>query len=52
MPIGDLNVPVIGKNVVIGALVQSHIFFATFIIGAVFIADTAARKRARGQLPV
>ena len=38
MPIGDLNVPVIGKNVVIGVLVQSHILFATFIIGAVFIA--------------
>ena len=31
MPIGDLQVPVIGKNVVIASLVQSHILFATFI---------------------
>ena len=41
MPIGDLNVPIIGKNVVIATLVQSHILFATFIIGAVLIAATS-----------
>src|SRR5215207_7270327 len=41
MPIGDLQVPVIGKNVVIASLVQSHILFATFIIGAVLIAATS-----------
>jgi cytochrome d ubiquinol oxidase subunit I len=35
MPIGNLDVPVIGKNVVIAALVQTHILFAAFIIGAV-----------------
>jgi len=41
MPIGDLQVPIIGKNVVIASLVQSHILFATFIIGAVLIAATS-----------
>ena len=41
MPIGDLSVPVIGKNVVIATLVQSHILFAAFIIGAVLIAATS-----------
>src|ERR671919_672061 len=41
MPIGNLDVPVIGKNVVIAILVQSHILFATFIIGAVLIAATS-----------
>jgi cytochrome d ubiquinol oxidase subunit I len=41
MPIGDLQVPIIGKNVVIATLVQTHILFATFIIGAVLIAATA-----------
>lgn len=41
MPIGDLSVPIIGKNVTIGVLVQSHILFATFIIGAVLIAATS-----------
>jgi cytochrome bd ubiquinol oxidase subunit I len=41
MPIGDLDVPVIGKNVVIAVLVQTHILFATFIIGAVLIAATS-----------
>ncbi len=41
MPIGNLDVPVIGKNVVIAVLVQSHILFATFIIGAVLIAATS-----------
>ena len=41
MPIGDLNVPIIGKNVVIAVLVQSHILFAAFIIGAVLIAATS-----------
>ncbi len=41
MPIGDLDVPVIGKNVVIAVLVQSHILFAAFIIGAVLIAATS-----------
>lgn len=40
MPIGNLDVPIIGKNVVIAVLVQSHILFATFIIGAVLIAAT------------
>ncbi|MBA2442472.1 MAG: cytochrome ubiquinol oxidase subunit I [Rubrobacter sp.] len=41
MPIGDLQIPVIGKNVVIAVLVQSHILFAAFIIGAVLIAGTS-----------
>ena len=41
MPIGDLDVPVIGKNVVIAVLVQTHILFAAFIIGAVLIAATS-----------
>src|ERR687884_2060589 len=41
MPVGDLQVPIIGKNVVIAALVQTHILFATFIIGAVLIAATS-----------
>jgi cytochrome d ubiquinol oxidase subunit I len=41
MPIGNIDVPVIGKNVVIAVLVQSHILFATFIIGAVLIAATS-----------
>src|SRR5919202_706691 len=41
VPIGDLQVPVIGKNVVIAVLVQTHILFATFIIGAVLIAATS-----------
>jgi cytochrome d ubiquinol oxidase subunit I len=41
VPIGNLDVPVIGKNVVIAVLVQSHILFATFIIGAVLIAATS-----------
>ena len=35
MPIGNLDVPIIGKNVVIAVLVQTHILFAAFIIGAV-----------------
>ena len=41
MPIGNLDVPVIGKNTVIAVLVQSHILFAAFIIGAVIIAATS-----------
>jgi cytochrome bd ubiquinol oxidase subunit I len=41
VPIGNLDVPVIGKNVVIAILVQTHILFATFIIGAVLIAATS-----------
>jgi cytochrome bd ubiquinol oxidase subunit I len=41
VPIGNLDVPIIGKNVVIAVLVQSHILFATFIIGAVLIAATS-----------
>ena len=41
MPIGDLQVPIIGKNVVIASLVQTHILFAAFIIGAVLIAATS-----------
>src|SRR5919106_3032346 len=41
MPIGDVQVPVIGKNVVIASLVQTHILFAAFIIGAVIIAATS-----------
>jgi cytochrome d ubiquinol oxidase subunit I len=41
VPIGNLDVPVIGKNVIIAILVQTHILFATFIIGAVLIAATS-----------
>jgi cytochrome bd ubiquinol oxidase subunit I len=41
MPIGDLDVPTIGKSVVIAILVHSHILIATFILGAALIAPTA-----------
>ncbi len=41
MPIGDLDVPIIGKNTVIAVLVQAHVLFAAFIIGAVIIAATS-----------
>ncbi|TCJ20470.1 cytochrome BD quinol oxidase subunit I [Rubrobacter taiwanensis] len=41
MPIGDLDVPVLGKNATIAVLVQTHILFAAFIIGAVIIAATS-----------
>ena len=41
MPIGDLNVPVIGKNATIAVLVQTHILIATLILGASLIAPTA-----------
>jgi cytochrome bd ubiquinol oxidase subunit I len=41
VPIGDLQIPIIGKNVVIAVLVQTHILFATFIIGAVLVAATS-----------
>jgi len=41
MPIGNLDVPIIGKNVTIAVLVQTHILFAAFIIGAVLIAATS-----------
>jgi cytochrome bd ubiquinol oxidase subunit I len=41
MPIGDLAVPIIGKNVVIAVLVQTHILIATFILGSALIAPTA-----------
>src|SRR5918998_1057742 len=41
VPIGDIQVPVIGKNVVIAVLVQTHILFAAFIIGAVLVAATS-----------
>ncbi|MEW6637823.1 MAG: cytochrome ubiquinol oxidase subunit I, partial [Actinomycetota bacterium] len=52
MPIGDLDVPIIGKNVVIAVLVQTHILIATFILGSALIAPTAEylgliTKRAR-----
>ncbi len=41
MPIGDLGVPILGKNVVIAVLVQTHILIAAFILGAALIAPTA-----------
>jgi cytochrome d ubiquinol oxidase subunit I len=41
VPIGDIQIPVIGKNVVIAVLVQTHILFAAFIIGAVLVAATS-----------
>ena len=41
MPIGNLDVPLIGKNVVIAVLVQTHILIAAFILGAALIAPTA-----------
>ena len=41
MPIANLDVPIIGKNVVIAVLVQTHILFAAFIIGAVLVAATS-----------
>ena len=33
MPIGDIDIPGIGKEVVIAMLAQSHIFHAAFIAG-------------------
>ena len=39
MPIGDIEIPGIGKEVVIAALAQSHIFHAAFIAGILFIAS-------------
>ena len=39
MPIGDIEIPGIGKEVVIAVLAQSHIFHAAFIAGILFIAS-------------
>jgi cytochrome d ubiquinol oxidase subunit I len=39
VPIGDIEIPGIGKEVVIAVLAQSHIFHAAFIAGILFIAS-------------
>jgi cytochrome d ubiquinol oxidase subunit I len=39
VPIGDIEIPGIGKEVVIAMLAQSHIFHAAFIAGILFIAS-------------
>jgi cytochrome d ubiquinol oxidase subunit I len=41
MPIGDIEIPGIGKEVVIAMLAQSHIFHAAFIAGILLIASTS-----------
>jgi cytochrome d ubiquinol oxidase subunit I len=41
MPIGDLQIPVIGKELVIVALVMPHILIATFVIGITLIAPVS-----------
>jgi cytochrome d ubiquinol oxidase subunit I len=39
MPIGDIEIPGIGKEVVMAVIWQSHIFHAAFIAGILFIAS-------------
>ncbi len=41
MPIGDIQIPGIGKEVVIAMLAQSHIFHAAFIAGILLIASVS-----------
>jgi cytochrome bd ubiquinol oxidase subunit I len=41
VPIGDIEIPGIGKEVVIAVLAQSHIFHAAFIGGILLIASTS-----------
>ncbi len=41
MPIGDLNIPIVGKEVIIPMLVVPHTLLATFIIGITLIAPIA-----------
>jgi cytochrome d ubiquinol oxidase subunit I len=41
VPIGDWEIPVLGKNATIAVLVQTHILIATFILGAIIIAPAA-----------
>jgi cytochrome bd ubiquinol oxidase subunit I len=41
MPIGDIEIPGIGKEVVIAVLAQSHIFHAAFIAGILLIASVS-----------
>src|SRR5919199_3720610 len=41
MPIGDIDIPGIGKEVVIAMLAQSHIFHAAFIAGILLIASVS-----------
>src|SRR5215210_4654771 len=41
MPIGDIEIPGIGKEVVIAMLAQSHIFHAAFIAGILLIASVS-----------
>ena len=35
MPVGDIEIPGISKEVVIAALFQSHVLWAAFVIGSV-----------------
>src|SRR5215217_251629 len=41
MPVGDIDIPGISKEVVIAALFQSHILWAAFIIGVITIGATS-----------
>ena len=41
MPIGDIDIPGIGKEVVMAVIWQSHILWAAAIIGIIFIGATA-----------
>jgi cytochrome d ubiquinol oxidase subunit I len=41
MPIGDIEIPGIGNEVVMAVIWQSHILWSAFIIGLIFIAATS-----------
>ena len=41
MPVGDIEIPGISKEVVIAALFQSHVLWAAFIIGVITIGATS-----------
>lgn len=41
MPIGDINIPGIGKEVVMATIWQSHVLWSAAIIGLIFIGATA-----------
>ena len=41
MPIGDINIPGIGKEVVIAVVAQSHILIAASLIGILFVGSVA-----------
>jgi cytochrome bd ubiquinol oxidase subunit I len=41
VPIGDIDIPGIGKEVIMAVIWQSHIFHAAFIAGALLIASAS-----------